>query len=125
MAANGRPCRSTADERAEVRRLALLGVSVREIAERVFGERRFRGRVERILKTVEPVAVVGVAEDRRRAVEEFMVLPRVEQFRRLLDRRMAELAGRDDAASPRELLGLLNLDRQIRALETLERLRAF
>ena len=76
-------------------------------------------------KTVEPVAVVGVAADRRRAVEEFMVLPRVEQFRRLLDRRMAELAGRDDAASPRELLGLLNLDRQIRALETLERLRAF
>ena len=46
----GRRSASTREERLRVRVLAQEGFSQREIATRVFGDRRFRGRVERILK---------------------------------------------------------------------------
>jgi hypothetical protein len=46
----GRRAASTADERLRVHVLAGEGFSQREVAERVFGDRRLHGRVERILK---------------------------------------------------------------------------
>jgi IS30 family transposase len=46
----GRRAASTREERLRVRVLAQEGLSVREIAERVFGDRRLHGRVERTLK---------------------------------------------------------------------------
>jgi IS30 family transposase len=46
----GRRPASTPEERTRVRVLAKEGFSQREIAERVFGGRRYHGRVERILK---------------------------------------------------------------------------
>lgn len=45
-----RPPASTRGERLRVRVLAGEGFTQREIAERIFGDERFRGRVERILK---------------------------------------------------------------------------
>src|ERR671927_1916724 len=59
MSQFGRGAKATAAQRAEVERLAAEGVSVRRIAVQVFGDARFRGRVERILHrpASEPVAV--------------------------------------------------------------------
>jgi hypothetical protein len=48
--AMGRRLVSTPAERIRVRVLAKEGFSQQEIAERVFGDRRYHGRVERILK---------------------------------------------------------------------------
>jgi hypothetical protein len=106
--------------------LAGEGVSVRRIAEQVFGEARFRGRVERILRgKPDTDDAVQAAQLRAAQVAEFMALPRTEQLRRLLERRFEELFLRDTATSARELLSLLAVDRQIRNLETVERLNAF
>jgi IS30 family transposase len=41
---------STASERVEVERLLAEGMPIRAVAEQVFGEARFRGRVERIVE---------------------------------------------------------------------------
>ena len=46
--------KASPQQRAEVIRLAAEGMSVREIASTVFGDPRFRGRVERILKGEKP-----------------------------------------------------------------------
>jgi hypothetical protein len=46
----GRPPAPSRDERLRVRVLADEGFRQREIAERVFSDRRLHGRVERILK---------------------------------------------------------------------------
>jgi hypothetical protein len=50
MDAMGRPRASTPEQCLRVRVLAEEGFSKREIAERVYGDRRLYGRVERILK---------------------------------------------------------------------------
>jgi hypothetical protein len=65
MGQSGRSRVATEAERAEVRRLAAEQASVRQIAEQVFGDRRFRGRVERILQTPadREEAVAGVPFD--------------------------------------------------------------
>jgi hypothetical protein len=49
MAESGRRRIATAEQCAEVRRLAEDGSSIRAIAAHGFGDERFRGRVERIL----------------------------------------------------------------------------
>jgi hypothetical protein len=53
MSESGRKRAASAAECAEVRRLAANGASVRQIARDVFGDQRFRGRVERILQAPE------------------------------------------------------------------------
>ena len=50
MRARGRRPSWTKEERARVLALAQQGASQREIAEAVFGDARYRGRVERILR---------------------------------------------------------------------------
>src|ERR1700738_587935 len=54
MSRVGWSAKSSPEERGEVIRLAGEGVSVRRIAVEVFGDSRYRGRVERILR---PTAV--------------------------------------------------------------------
>jgi hypothetical protein len=68
---NSSPIRkATAAQQAEVRRLAAEDVPVRQIAAAVFGDARFRGRVERILKSelyaqpasdAEPLVIEGLS----------------------------------------------------------------
>ena len=125
MSANGRPRKATPGECAEVRRLAASGLSVRKIAAQVFGDARFRGRVERILSRAADAAEAPEAVRAREAeLREFARLDRAGQMRWLLDRRLALWAARDDGPSARELLALLEADRRLQTLETLERLRA-
>ena len=108
-----------------MRRLAASGLSVRKIAAQVFGDARFRGRVERILSRAADAAEAPEAVRAREAeLREFARLDRAGQMRWLLDRRLALWAARDDGPSARELLALLEADRRLQTLETLERLRA-
>jgi hypothetical protein len=64
MSEFGRGAKATAAQRADVERLAAEGVSVRQIAAQVFGDARFRGRVERILHrpAAEPATVALALE---------------------------------------------------------------
>src|SRR3954453_9989037 len=48
--ATGRPPKSTAEERRDVYSAAMDGMTLREIAELVFGDPRYKDRVARILR---------------------------------------------------------------------------
>jgi hypothetical protein len=50
MPRRGRPQAATPAQVAQVRSLAAEGVSERKIAEIVFGDARYRGRVERLMR---------------------------------------------------------------------------
>jgi hypothetical protein len=100
-------------------------MSVRAIAAEVFGDIRFRGRVQRILEKPpdtkeEPEAMAARADE----LEAFARLSRTGQMRLLLDRRLRQLAERDEPPAPRTLLMLVDLERRLRSLEQLERLNA-
>jgi len=114
---------STGAQRAEVRRLATSGVSVRAIAAEVFGDVRFRGRVERILRSpadsAESPEAVAAREEELRFFEG---LGGTAQLRWLHQRMTRSLAQRDDPPSPGDLRALIDSDRRLRALEQLERL---
>jgi hypothetical protein len=129
MAKNGRRAKATAAQRAEVERLAEAGHSVRAIAAEVFGEARFRGRVERILRQPPPgtaetahvcARIDGVAG---RALNLAGLSPAA-QLRLLYDWRMAELSERGEAPSMSELRAMFDVLQRLQALEEFERLRA-
>jgi hypothetical protein len=120
----GRGARATAGQRAEAERLAAEGVSVRRIAAQVFGDARFRGRVERILRrpSAEPVAV-AVATDPALEGVDLAELGTTALIRLLFERRLAWLATSGKAPSLSELRSLLEVQRQLEAAEALEQLR--
>jgi hypothetical protein len=124
MSEYGRGARATAAQRAEVERLAGEGVSVRQIAARVFGEARFRGRVERILgrPAGEPVAVSLPLEPELEGIDP-LELGTDALIRLLFERRLAWLATNGKAPSLSELRSLLEVQRRLRAAEAVERLR--
>jgi hypothetical protein len=125
----GRDTKSTLTQRAEVARLAAAGGSVRAIAVEVFGDVRFRGRVERILAV--PAVVPGEASagavtegGARAATFDFTGRSPEDVIRLLFERRLADLAEGGVAPSPAELRGLLDVFRQLEAREALARINA-
>jgi hypothetical protein len=105
-------------QEAEVARLAAEGLPVRKIAAAVFGDARLRGRVERILKgneseqpqptEPEPLAIEGLST--------------LEVFTLLFERRLAAIAAAGGKVSMNELRNLLDVQRQLEAWETVERM---
>ena len=98
MSQFGRGAKATAAQRAEVERLAAEGVSVRQIAVQVFGDARFRGRVERILRrpASEPVAVALPLEPELEGIDP-LELGTNALIRLLFERRLAWLAANGKA----------------------------
>jgi hypothetical protein len=124
MSQFGRGARATAAQRAEVERLAAEGVSVRQIAARVFGDARFRGRVERILRrpASEPAVVSLPLEPELEGIDP-LELGTDALIRLLFERRLAWLAATGKAPSFGELRSMLEVQRRLEATEALERLQ--
>jgi hypothetical protein len=92
---------------------------VRQIAAAVFGHDRFRGRVERILKNDEREAPSSETEPL--LIEG---LSRLDVFTALFERRLATIAAAGGNVSMNELKNLLDVQRQLEAWETIERMNA-
>jgi hypothetical protein len=126
MPFRGRRPSWTKEERERVLALAEQGASQRDIAEEVFGDVRFRGRVERILRR-HATASNGPAPPRKDAREDASARARpasdLELFRELVARAERSLLEREDAPSLSEIAGLMRVKRSIRTLETIERSR--
>jgi hypothetical protein len=100
--------KAAAAERAEVLRLRRAGGSIRAIAAEVFGDVRYRGRVERILARDEVVAAVAEGPG------ELMLdgLAPMEAIRVLFERRLAKLVSGEVAPSMTELQKLREVQRR-------------
>ncbi len=127
MGSNGRREKTTVAQRAEVKRLAAEGLSIRRIAAEVFGDARFRGRVERILGP--PAAslatqAVPVSTDAELEGVDASAMDTPTLVRLLTRRRLEALAASGAAPSFTELRSLLDLERRLIAFETLERAEA-
>jgi hypothetical protein len=128
MARQGRRPRWTRAQRERVLELAAQGVSQRAIAETVFGDARFRGRVERIL-AAEASASNGPDLPRTSAAREasgepFTPESDLELFRELVSRSERAMLGSDHPPSLLDIERLLKIKRQLETLETIEELRA-
>jgi hypothetical protein len=121
MSESGRRRVATPRQCDEVRRLAADGLSLRQIAEDVFGDRRFRGRVERILQ-----APAAPQESRGGPLigDEVVSVETVPTVRAALGRYLARIARGDVDPSVAEMVKLLDLDRRLQTLETIEQLNA-
>jgi hypothetical protein len=101
-------------------------VSERKIAEIVFGDARYRGRVERIHRRASsptrdlPREHPAVKPDKGAQAGE----PELPSARELLNGHRRRLASAGDLPSLKEIALLLRLERQVEARETLERLNA-
>jgi hypothetical protein len=110
--------RSTSAQRAEVVRLREAGGSIRAIAAEVFGDQRFRGRVERILASSSR-GFGNAAED-----ASLDGLAPMQAIRILYERRLAMLLSGQVAPSMTELVKLLEVQRRLDGFDQYERLRA-
>jgi hypothetical protein len=124
----GRPAKATAAQRAEVVRLATEDAPIRAIAEQVFGDRCYRGRVERILRSPDRAAKIappGRAADGPGAQPSDPAPPEATAtLRAAFDRQIARIAAGEFDPSPGELRTLLDIQRRLETRETLERLNA-
>jgi hypothetical protein len=118
----GQGAKSTAAQRAEVVRLSADGVSYRRIALAVFGDVRYRGRVERILHPSALAADEGAAGSEFPPIE-IAGLEWVEVFRLLLERRAAMWATSGKAPPASEIRTMVDLWRRLDEMETLGRLK--
>lgn len=110
-------------ERAEVERLAAEGVSVRGIAAEVFGDARYRGRVERILhKPATSATAAPLVADPLLEGIDVTELGTVRSTRLLLERLLASWVSSGETPSATELKTLLELERRLQAFESVERL---
>jgi hypothetical protein len=109
--------KATVAQRSEVLRLQGAGWSVRGIAAEVFGDARFRGRVERILargaSPLPPAAPEGAGLDGLAPVEAIKVL---------FERRLAVLLAGEVTPSMSELQKLLDVSRRLDAIAMVERM---
>ena len=121
MSSRGRPRAATAAQIEQVRSLAAEAVSERKIAELVFGDARYRGRVERLLRTRSSSPADELPAGENGSGVEEQELP---STRELLNRHRRRLANAGELPSLKEIELLLKLERQLEATETLERLRA-
>jgi hypothetical protein len=119
MSKTGRQRVATDEECTRVRMLAAEGVSLRRIAEEVFGDRRLRGRVERILQATEMSRGSGVP-----VTEVMASLETLPTVRVALARYLARVAGGEVSPSVGEMVKLLDLERRLQALEALDEIKA-
>ena len=127
MSSTGRRKKATAAQRAEVTRLAAEGLSIRQIAVEMFGDKRFRGRVERILATPVTASVTSAVPMSTDAALEAVDIASMETptlIRLLVRRRLEALAASGEEPSLTELRSLLDLERRLMAFDELERARA-
>ncbi len=108
--------KTTRAQREEVVQLREADMPIRAIAAQVFGDARYRGRVERILASRE---IVGGTRD----VAGLEGLEPLEAIRILYERRLAVLLEGEAAPSMTELQKLLEVQRQLDGFAALERLR--
>jgi hypothetical protein len=125
MPRRGRPRAATPAQVKQVRSLAAEAVSERKIAELVFGDARYRGRIERLLRPrSSPPARELPGEhdlgDKGSGANE----PELPSIRELLSRHRRRLASSGDLPSLKEIELLLKLERQVEAQEELEHLNA-
>jgi hypothetical protein len=117
MSEHGRGTTASAAQRAQVRQLIAEGCSIRETAAKVFGDARYRGRVERILRTPSgPSTSPGSESD-----EDLSELPPTQLLRLLFERRLAWVASREVPPSASELHHLLKVQLMLHHREALER----
>jgi hypothetical protein len=128
MKRGGRHPRWSREQRERVIALAEEGASQREIAEVVFGDERFRGRVERILRPPAAASDASAAPRTIQADDQVRDDPRpesdLELFRELVSR--AERAMLESTSPPllSDIERLLRVKRQLDNLEALERANA-
>jgi hypothetical protein len=125
MSQFGRGARATAAQRAEVLRLAAEGMSIRRIAAVVFGDVRFRGRVERIVPQPSEGKPLTNPSPTDPAPERVDVsqLEGTALIRLLFERRLAWWKASGQAPSMNELRNLLDVQRRLEAAEAVERAR--
>jgi hypothetical protein len=103
----------------EVLRLREEGWSIRAIAAEVFGEERYRGRVERILaRRLEPLPSAAVS-----GAEGLEGLAPAVAIRELFERRLAMLLAGDVAPSMTELQKLLEVSLRLDAIARVEQVK--
>src|SRR5439155_14912038 len=120
----GRPAAANAEQRGRVLALAEQGLAQREIAEQVFGDARYRGRVERILHQPPARPVPELAH--REGVDFEALLAGGSDFAiivELVARYERWLLESGTVAAPAEIEGLLRIKRQAAAVATVERLK--
>jgi hypothetical protein len=112
--------KASSEELADVERLHAEGVSVRQIAEDVFGDKRYRGRVERILaRSGRPAPCVpepGLLD------VDVDALDWIELTQYLLDRTRRSWAKSGKLVRPSELRALLDVQRRLDEARRVERL---
>ncbi len=128
MSARGRRPRWSERDREQVLALAAEGASQRAIAKAVFGDARYRGRVERVLRA-EEAASDGPQMARNSDADESdddLVHPGsdLELFRELVSRAERAMLRSDRAPSLADVERLLRIKRQLNAIESLERANA-
>jgi hypothetical protein len=105
--------------------LAAEGLSERKIAELVFGDARYRGRVERILRPRSSSPACELPGEQASAGDKStgdeLELPSI---RELLNRHRRRLASSGDLPSLKEIELLLKIEREVEAGEELEHLNA-
>ena len=121
MPRRGRPLAATPDQVEQVQALASQGASKRKIAEIVFGDACFHGRVERIgRRQVSSPRLDDVSEDSTVQADE----PELPPIRELLNRHRRRLAHADELPSLKEIALLMKLERMVETDEMLEQLNA-
>ena len=126
MPRQGRPRAATPAQVEQVHSLAAEGVSERKIAEIVFDDARYRGRVERLLRSrSSPPAHDSLEGTLLKADEGAQSSePELPSIRELLNRHRRRLASAGELPSLKEVELLFKLERQVESQETLERLNA-
>jgi hypothetical protein len=122
MSERGRKRRASSEQCAEVQRLAKEGMPIRRIAEVVFGDRSFRGRVERILQAgaiteradQDEITVAGLPASAET----------VPTIRAALSRYLLRIERGEVQPTVSDLVKLLDLERRLEAFESVERLNA-
>jgi len=115
MSQHGRGAVATAAQRAQVRQLIAEGRSIRQTAAEVFGDARYRGRVERIIRSPIHPSSPTVSD------AEVSELTTTELIRLFFEQRLAWLATRETPPSGNEIHQLLKAQLMLHHREALER----
>jgi hypothetical protein len=126
----GRPPSWTPEQREQVYALADQGVRQRAISKQVFGDERYRGRVERILRERDIARPLPSLEEELAASAPLDEVGRelsaldVSGVRALVGRFERSLEESDEAPSLADIERLIRIRRQLNTMETIERHRA-